>query len=155
MVELLLYMALFSILLTILTSIFISIMDLRLESQAFSHVEDDGKYIVSRLVYDIPQATSITTPATLGSQSNSFVLVINGQTHTYAISSGNLNLTNTNGTHQLNGYDTTISNFSITRLGSNTNTRHTFKISFDVTSKTSRPGQGTETKNFMTTVGLR
>src|SRR5260221_6706185 len=69
MVELLLYMGIFSILLVVLIQLFTSILSLHLEPQATSSVDQDGAAILSRLSYDIHKSASISSP-TIGSQCN-------------------------------------------------------------------------------------
>lgn len=154
MVELLLYMAFLTILVTILTSLFTAIVDVQLDSQSISSVEQDGKYIISRLTYDIQRADSINTPAIIGAQSSSLVLTIDSVSNTYNISGGNLQLTNNLGTNNLNGYDSSISNFTIDRIGNPGGIEDTLKISFTVTSRTIRQ-KGLESHDYTTTIALR
>ena len=59
-VELTIYMALLAVFLVIMTQILVSILDLQLESQATSFVEQDSRYILSRLAYDINRADVLT-----------------------------------------------------------------------------------------------
>jgi len=61
LVEMLLYMAVFSILLTVLLQIFFSALDVQLESKATSGVDQDGTYIMARLTYDIQRAQAVIT----------------------------------------------------------------------------------------------
>ena len=117
-VELLLYMGILTILLTILTSVFTSALDVQSESNAVSSVEQDGNYILARLAYDIHRAQSINIPATNGTTSNSFQIVVDGINYTYSIDvNNNLILVNNLGTNNLNNYATSISNLSVQRLG--------------------------------------
>lgn len=153
LVEMLLFLAIFTGLLVMLTSIFTASLDVQKESEATSAVQQDGSYIVSRLTYDITRATSITTPASLGSQTNTLVLVIGGITTTYALTNSNVTLTNNVGTDQLNSYDTTISNLTFKRLG-NSGGKNSIQINCTVTSRVLR-NNGYEVKNFQTTGGLR
>jgi len=153
LVELILYMALMAIFLIILTEIFVSILEVKKESEAVSAVEQDGRFLLSRFNHDLNRATSVSTPATLGDSSSSLVLVIGGDTFTYSLSSGNLQITNTNGTDNLNSSGSTISNVSFQRIGPSGG-EPTIKITYTVTSATERVG-GAETKTFNTSVGLR
>src|SRR3989344_4943759 len=117
-VELLLYMSILAVLLTILTSIFVSALDVASESQSASSVEQDGNYILSRLNYDIHSAQGINIPSVNGSSSASLRIVIDGINKTYSVDeSNNIILSDNSGTNNLNGYGTNISSFSITRLG--------------------------------------
>lgn len=154
LVELIVYMGILSALLVVFTDIFTSILDNELSSQRTSSVAQDGRYIYSRLIYDINRAQGIVLPANLGDTSVSLQAVIAGKLYTYALSNGNLTITDDTGTsYMLNSYDTTISGLQFTRLGNATG-KHTFRINFDVTGKILMHGT-TEVKSFQTTAGLR
>lgn len=155
MVELLLYMSILSILLTVLSSIFTSALDVQSESQAASSVEQDGNYILARLTYDIHRAQSISIPATNGETSNNFQIVVEGVSYTYSIDANtNLVLTNNLGINNLNNYGTTISDFSVQRLGNAGGIENTLRIKFTVTSRVKRIS-GFEAKSFQTNLSLR
>jgi prepilin-type N-terminal cleavage/methylation domain-containing protein len=66
LVEMLIYMGLLTIFLAVIGNIFFSIIDLQLESQATSSVSESGRYLLSRISYDVRRAQSITTPASPG-----------------------------------------------------------------------------------------
>lgn len=165
LVELLVFMGLFAILIVVLTQILVSALNVQLESQATSSVQQDGRYILARLTYDVNRATknigqlsAIIEPASAGTQSDKLQLTINGSTYKYATASGNiLNLTVTTGgvptTNQLNSFGTTITNVVFKRIGSNTN-KDSIQASFTATS-TSQSSSGPEVKTFQTTAGLR
>jgi prepilin-type N-terminal cleavage/methylation domain-containing protein len=153
LVEMIIVMGLMSIFMVVLTDIVVSVGDVQTESQATSSVAQDGKFLLARLSYDIQRATSISTPTNLGDTSANLVLVIGGVTQTYAVSGGNLQLTNNLGTNNLNGSDTTISAFSATRRG-NVGGKETISFTFTVTSLAIQDS-GAEVKTFTTTVGRR
>jgi hypothetical protein len=153
LVELLIYMGLLAILLVILTEMLVSILNVRLESEAVSSVEQDGRFIISRFAYDIARADSIASPATPGDAGNTLVLNISGDTYTYLVSGTDLQLTNPMGTMSLNGSETLISDMTFQRLGS-VGKRNSIKLQFTVTSVT-RKNSGQEVKVFGTTVGVR
>jgi type II secretory pathway pseudopilin PulG len=153
LVELLIYIGLLTILMTILTRIFTGIADVQLESEATGAVEEDGRYIYSRLAYDLTRATSIFTPSVLGDQTNTLSVLIDGIANTYGVSSNNLVLANGQGAHQLNSEGTTISNASFRRLG-NAGGKDSIQVKFTITSTTRRV-QGPDTKDFETTIALR
>lgn len=152
-VELLIYMALLSGFLIITTELFASIMDVKLESESVSSVEQDGRYILTRLAYDIPQSSSITTPNTLGSTTTSLVMVISGITYTYSINGDNLQLVNNLGTNNLNSTESKISDVSFRKIG-NAGGKETIKLNFTVTSATTG-NTGPEVRTFNTTIGRR
>lgn len=155
LVELLIYMGILSILLGILTNIFVSALDVQLESEATTSVAEDSNYILSKLTYDLHRAQSIAIPNTLGGTAGNFQIVIGGVNYTYNIDgNSNLVLTNNLGTNNLNGYDTSISNLSVTRLGNAGKIEDTLDISFDITSRVKRH-KGFEAKNLKTNLSLR
>ncbi len=154
LVEMLIAMGLMTIFLVVLSDIVVSISQVSQESDATSSVAEDGRYILSRLSYDIERATSVTTPAALGNTTNNLVMVIGGATYTYSLSSGNLQLAVSPNTDNLNGGDTTISNFTVQRLG-NSGGKETLTVNFTATSKTIRNGSTLESKTYTTTVGRR
>lgn len=155
LVELILYMSILSILLTILTSIFISALDVQSESNTVSSVEQDGNYILARLNYDIHRAQSINIPSSNGATADNFQIVIGGVNYTYSVdANNNMVLTNNLGTNNLNNYGASISAFLIQRLGNVGGVENTLKINFTITSRTKRIS-GFETKNFQTNLSLR
>ncbi len=153
LIELLLFMGIFSMLLVMITQIFVSTLDAQKDSESLSAVYQDGTYILSRITYDVSRSSAIAIPASLGQQTNSLQLTINSQTYTYSLNNNNLVITDDAGTDVLNGYDTTVSNLSFTRLG-NTDGKNSIRLAFTATSKIQRP-QGPEQLNFQTTVGTR
>ena len=156
LIELLIYMGILSILLAALSQIFGSIIDSQLESEATSSVQQDGRFIFSRLAYDINRAqdsAGIIQPASLGATSTALQLNIDGVSYTYSLNGGNLELAEGAVTNALNSSETTVSNLSFTRLG-NSGGKNTVQIEYTVTSKIIQP-KGLETKDFQTTIGIR
>ncbi len=157
LLELLLYIGIFSMLLVTLFQLLTSIFDVQLESTGSSSVDQDGLFIMNRLTYDIQQATSIATPSAAGLTTSAFGFVAGGSTYKYSTSSGNLILANlTAGTaDQLNSVNTTVSNPSFTLL---TDTQgknfETLTISFKVTA-TAVDRNSSKSKTFKTTIGVR
>jgi hypothetical protein len=154
MVELILYMSILTGLLTMLTSIFVSAIDVQSESIATSSVEQDGNYILARLGYDIHRAQNIYYPEDNGDTENHFTIVIGVEHYTYSIDvNNNLILTNDSGVKKLNNYGSNVSDLSVRRLGNGVK-EDTLKISFTVTSRTKR-ASGYEAKDFQTGLSLR
>lgn len=153
-VELLLYMGLMAILLVVMGGIFFSVLDLQLESQGSSDVQQDGEFILARIGYDVRRASSVTVPASAGQTGNSLVLVIGGTSYTYAVSGTDLGLSVGGVTQFLTSYGSNISNFSVTRLG-NPGGKASLDISFTLTSKTSTLNQIYQTKNYEEALTLR
>lgn len=153
LVELVVYMGIFTILLFVLTSLFTSMLDTQLETNSLSSVQQDNRFIMTRLTRDIQAADSITIPATIGASTSNLEIVINGATYTYSLAGDNLTLVNGLGTNVLNNFDTSISNLSFLRLG-NTAGKNTITVSLTSTSKTQK-ASGPEVKNIKFTVGTR
>lgn len=154
MVELLVYMGIVAVLLVILTDIFTSSLSAQLESESYATLEHDERFIISRLQYDMLRAESITTPAGIGGSGSSLQLVIDGVTYTYALNGGLLEITNNNGTDQLNSIYSSISNLTFTRIGNSLSGESTIRVSFRITS-TITQNDGMDEKDVQTTLGLR
>lgn len=156
-IEFLIYIGIFSILITLLTNVFFSILDSQEESEATSAVDENGRYILGRFIYDISRAQSILTPTTIGTQNNSLQLQINNINYRYSLDTGgNLQITDTTdaiGPDNLNGYDATISALSFQRIGKS-NGDNTVLVSFTVNSRTQLE-KGSDTRTFQTTIGTR
>ncbi len=157
LVELIVYMAMFSILLIMLLQMFTSILNAQLESQVTSEVAIDGRFILSRLSYDIRNANNIITPLVFGSvgSGNTLHITGSGTDYTYALSAGNIILTNntTGYSGMLNSIDTTVKSLSFTKIGSSSGGR-TVDVSITIQSN-AREQTGYETKTFVTAVGTR
>jgi hypothetical protein len=153
LIELSIYMGITMVIILILAELLSAIFSTQLTSQATSYTVQDGRYVYTRLIYDINRAQSVSVPANLGDSTNSLTLNIGGSEYSYSLSGGNLVITDTQGVHLLNSTDTTISNLTFMRIG-NTDGKHTFKINYTVTSKIVDKGPA-ETKVFQTTAGLR
>lgn len=152
-VELIIYMGLLTVLLTVITQMFLSVIDVQLESEATPSIQQDGRFIVARLSHDIKRAEDITYPISLGASGGSLQLTMNSVPYTYSVVSGNLQLNDNTNTDIINSYDSIISGLTFQRLG-NAGGDNTIKITFTLTSRTV-PKSGPKTQNFETTVGLR
>src|SRR5689334_20376440 len=104
MVELLLYMGLLAIFLTMLTRLFTATLDVQLGSEATGMVEEDSRYIYSRFAYDISRANAVVVPVALGISSNTLTIMIGSVANTYSLSGTNLMLANNLGAGALNSY---------------------------------------------------
>ncbi len=153
LVELLIYMGLISILMVMITQLFGAIFDVKIESEANSAVDQDGRFILSRLIHDIERSSAIITPLNYGSSSGNLVLTISGAANTYSVSGGNLQLTNNSGTNSVNSSQTTVSNMTFQKIGDEA-ANETVKITFTVSSIAQRTA-GSEVRTFQTTVGRR
>ncbi|MFH1832603.1 MAG: prepilin-type N-terminal cleavage/methylation domain-containing protein [Candidatus Levyibacteriota bacterium] len=149
LIELLIYLGIFSMLLLVLVQLFTAILDVQLDTEATSGVQEDGKYLFSRLNYDIGRASDVKVPLSYGVESQTLTITINSDDYVYSLNNGNLML----GADQLNGNDTSVSNLSFMQLGQ-TEGKSTIKVAFTLTSKTIKKS-GPESKTFQTAIGLR
>lgn len=146
LVELLIYMAILTVVMTFVTDFLVQTVETRLEIQAKSSMEQDQRFILSRLTYDIKRASSITTPAS-GTTDN-LVLVLDGETYSYQLAINNYQLTTGSGTYNLNSSDIEVSALSFQRL------EDTIKIGMTLMPEKGRLG-GETPRTITTTVGLR
>lgn len=155
LIELIVYMGLFTILITAMSIVFLSLLDQQSESESISAADQNGRYILARLANDIQRAQSVAIPATYGGQSSSLQISINSINYTYSLSGNNLQLTRSDGIgpDNLNGYDAVISNLNFQRLGQ-AGGRDSVQVSFTVSSLTTRHTIS-ETRTYQTTAGLR
>lgn len=153
LVELSIYMGISMIILLILIELLAAIFNTKLTSQSTSSVSQDGRYIYTRLIYDVNRAQNVSIPANLGDTDNKLSLIINNQPLTYMLQEGNIVIEDAGNTYVLNGVNTTVSDLLFTRIG-NPNGKHTFKITYKITSRIVERG-APESKVFQTTAGLR
>ncbi len=153
LIEMLMYMVLLGFLLVIFVDLFATSIDVQMESQSVSHVNQDASFLLTRLSYDVQRAQLVTIPATAGASTNSLQITIDGINYTYALANGNLQVTNVNGTDVLNSFDTTISSITFQNV-KNSIGKATIKIILTVTSRITQTS-GTESKTIQTTIGLR
>lgn len=153
LVEMLLYMGLLSIFLVVLTDLFVNILDVKSESEATSAVEQDGRYVLARLAYDVSRAADISQPLNLGQSNNNLVMTIDGVTYTYSLNGTNLQLDNNLGTNNLNSSESRVSGLNFTKIG-NAGGKETIQVTFTLTSAATRVGSN-EVRAFNTTVGRR
>lgn len=152
LVELLIYMALMSIFLLALLDIFTSTLNSKLSSESTSGLNQDSRYILAKLAYDVNNADSVALP-TLGVTGASLQLIRTGVTSTYASASGNLVLTQGGVAMSLNGLDTGLDSLSFRNIG-NPGGKPTIQVIYTLRSKIILPG-GTATASVNTTVGTR
>ncbi len=172
-IELLLYMGIFSILLVVLMSLFTSILSVHTESQATSSIDQDGTFALARLAYDIHRSSAITLPA-LGASGSTLTLTISGVNDTYSIKNigGNNYLVFTDNTIPASPVDIkatsigTSASVNFTVLGNDplgtpapacapSNCKKTVKIALTLTSTTVRTGGVLQSQVFNTTVATR
>ncbi|HSX09693.1 MAG TPA: prepilin-type N-terminal cleavage/methylation domain-containing protein [Candidatus Saccharimonadales bacterium] len=157
LIELVIYVGILGLLLGVMSSIFSAIVDVQLESTSTSGVNQDGRYLLSKLLYDLKNSSAILVPANPGTQSSTMQLTINSINYTYSVNSGgNLQVVNnsTSETNVLNSYDTSVSGLTFTRVG-NGGTSDDVRVTYTLTSRTTERAKQHETKTFTTTLGTQ
>lgn len=146
--EMLIYMGVSAIFLVTLSSLFVIVANIRLESEGSSAVEQDGQYLLSKIAYDVARSQSITVPG-VGLQD----AILTTDQVTYSLSpNGKLQITDSLGTDTVSATGTTISNLNFQHLKSGTGDN--VKVSFTITSVAVRQSQP-EVRQFQTTMGTR
>jgi len=152
-IELTIYIVLMSVLVLVISRIFLASLDVQLESESVSAVEQDGKYILARLSYDISHASSITDPSELGTSSPSLTIQVGGENRTYSLTESILQLTDSIGPARLHSPETEVGDISFTRIG-NPSGKDTVRIDFTLTSSADDPTTE-KSRIFQTTIGTR
>lgn len=152
-VELLIYLGLSTVMLVILSQLFVSILDESVKTQNYSAVQTDGRYILGRLKTQLNNADAVTIPADLGETSDSLVLAVSGVAHTYYIANNKLYLSDGTGDYLVSHVDTNITDIAFTRTG---NAVGKPVILIEFTSSTGSIGTiGYESQTFKSAGGLR
>lgn len=157
-VELIIYIGLLSIFMLVLVDVFVTILNAKLESESTSVLNQDIRYIYSKIAHDVANADSMSLPANLGDTGNTLRVIRGGVTHTYKrdLISGDLILTASDEPlpMKLNGDDTTFLTDPIfTRIGP-PGEKPTVKVTFTIKSLIVVPS-GDQTQTIDTTFGLR
>ncbi|MCA9371798.1 type II secretion system protein [Candidatus Woesebacteria bacterium] len=152
LIELVLFMGLFSILLIIIANVFTALADKQLEIQEITYVESDARYILERLRYDIHRADAIINPIVLGDSDTILIISIDGTNYTYAENGGQLELTVGSSSFNLNSPTTVISLLSFQHLG-NVGGRGAIRVQYTVQS-TVQSRSGGEIQQVNTTISL-
>ena len=117
LVELLIYMALMSILLVVLAQIFGMVSDYDLEYRSYSSAQSEGRFLINKLSYDVKNADSIITPANVGNSGPSLSILTSSTTATYSVNGEILELDDGSSTFDLNSSETEITDILFTRVG--------------------------------------
>ena len=160
LIELVIYMGLLGMLLVILSQFFIGALNVQLVSKADSAVEQDGAYLLQRLTYDLHRATAVTQPSlgqTVATLSATIVDSGVNNSYIYTIDGENMMLTIAGSPVQLNSDQSTISNFSLSRIGNSgqlQTAKDTIRVAFTVKSK-AITSSGAQSLDYQTTISLR
>lgn len=156
LIELVLYAGLLSILVGVMGVMFGQIVDVQLESEATAVVDQDGRYVLGKMIYDMKLLNTddvIVTPANSGDTSSTLQLNINSINYTYSLDSNdNLVLTNgsTGESNVLNGWQSSVSNLSFQRIGAG-GSNDTIRVTFTINSRVQQHS-GIESRTFQTTL---
>lgn len=153
LVELLIYLGLASIMLVVLSELFVSILNESVETQNYSAVQTDGRYILARLRYSINNADSINTPADLGSTASELTVIIGTSQLHYYVNGDKLYLNDGTGDYLLSNLDTKITDLVFSRQG-NVSGKHVISIMFTASSGEIGTAQY-EAQTFVGAGGLR
>ena len=153
LVEILVYMALMSIFLMVLLDVFTITLNTKLTSESNSTVIQDSRYILSKLLYDINNADSITSPV-LGATDSSLQIVSGGVTNVYMLINGNLVKIDSGISMNLNSVDTQLDSISFKNIG-NVDGKPTIQVVYTVRSKIIVQGRETQILTINTTAGTR
>jgi hypothetical protein len=135
----------------VLSQLFVGVLDVNLASESNSEVDTDGRYIVSRIEYDLNRATIITIPNIRGSTDDRLAFEVVGVTHEYTLSGGVLYLDGV----ELNSYATGVTSFAVTRIGNGLGTKDMIKAVIGVNSKSVQSSGRIESRVFETVGGPR
>ncbi len=156
LIELVLYTGLLSILVGVMGAMFGQILDVQLESEATASVDQDGRYVLAKMIYDMKSVNtgdSIIVPANPGDTTSTLQIEINSIDYTYSLDS-NSNLILTNGStgevNVMNGVNSSVSGVSFQRIGAG-GSNDTIRVSFTVSSRIQQTS-GIESRTFQTTL---
>ncbi len=90
LVEILVYFGLFSILLVVINSLFITTLEQQTQDLARSALQQESEFVLAKLKYDIYNADSISLPAQAGDVSDSLVFITEGVTNSYQLNATEL-----------------------------------------------------------------
>lgn len=116
-VELLIYLGLSTIMLVVLSELFVGILNESVKTQNYSAVQTDGRYILGRLKTQLNNASSVTSPVNLGDISTELVIVVAGVIQRYYVNAEKLYLNDGTGDYLMSHLDTRITNATFTRTG--------------------------------------
>ncbi len=159
LIEMVLYMGLLSILIAIMSQMFIATLGVKIESEAGSSIQQDGNYIFSRIAYDIHRASRIIAPELGESGSIISLGIIEGgveRIYQYVLENNTLTLADGVTTEPIHSADTNVSTFTVTRVGNSAtiiNAKDTLHLFITITSVNALTGA--QQMTFQSTAGLR
>lgn len=152
LIELIIFMGIFSVLIFIFTDIFVSALKTKTLEEATASVNQDANFILMKLQYDINNASSVTQPE-LNNTSESLYITIDGVGVLYRMNAGRLERVVGTEAVSLNGYNTTLTSLYFKNMGTPEG-KSTVKIALTLESK-GVVNNRSEVINLETTAGLR
>ena len=152
LIETIVYFTLLSIILLLLTDLFLTLSESFLESRSKGQIEIEGERTIRRLIYDIRRTDSLITPPNPGDVSTTLEIDINGITHIYSLNGATIELDDGQ-INSLSSNTVAVQQLTFTNI-STAATRPTIKINFSLDSTTPTKA-GVESKDFETVVSLR
>lgn len=120
-VEMLIYMGLMSILLVLLSSMFVSILETQAESVSDTSLVSESQYITAKIRYDINRTNVINTPAAEGITTNMLSLSTDAGEVQYAINGSNiLTVTQAGISHALHTDELETTSLAVVLYGNDT-----------------------------------
>lgn len=162
LIELILFMGIFSILIFVLTDIFIISLKTKTSAESTAVINQDGRFIFAKLTADINNANSITSPPLVDPPDNTsqnLDLILYGVPETIQLNNGNIELVTGGNTYVLNSVNSEIISLAFTRLGNPPEEikpikKNTIKINITIKSKAT-VNNNPEIISLETAVGLR
>jgi len=154
LVELLIYLGIFSGFVTLLSGLFIAILDAQQDMIQNARLEQDMHYLFSRIQYDVARAQDLILPASNGAVETELHLNIGGNIVSYYLESDKLKILEEGSTAlSLNSYGVLIDSIEFQRLA-NTNGKASVRVSLDL--KTDENDTSLqEQQSMVSTFGLR
>lgn len=154
-IELVIYMGLLTIFMSLLMSLLTATLNFKTKSESISAVQQDARFILLRLSYDVYNADSVIVPASLGNPEDSLSMVSSGSGVTFAVDANDDLIQTIDGmATKLNGSDTKVTEFSVESLGV-LGEDPTIKVNLTIEGRTTILGNRVETETIETTLGLR
>lgn len=85
MVEFLVYFALFSILIVVINSLFITAIEQRSYDQSRSAIQQESEYVLSKLIDELYNTDQVLLPSELNSSTSTLQYIKNGEDHTISV----------------------------------------------------------------------
>lgn len=152
LIELIIYMGIFSVLVFIFTDIFVSSIQTKTTGESAASVNQDANFILTKLEHDINNSTSVVSPI-LGQTSSTLIFVQSGEQITYRLTNGDLERVVGTEVNSLNSWGTSLTNLGFQNIG-NALGKSTIKVDMTIQSDATTNNKA-EVINLETTVGTR